>query len=322
MTTTFSMKNLHLRLTARCNKRCEHCFAHLDNKAPELGAKYWLGIIETAEKMGVSSITLTGGEPFIYSEIHELLDRLKNLSTPLKIETNGLLLHEYKEELLRLSSLQTIALSPGLHYEKSYMEDLMARITAWRQEGLPIMLQASVILGNIENQLSWLEKFANHGIPVRLMAGHNGLGSSENLKNISFESMIQIGRRYAAHPLIQCELPGILLGRETSQGCGWNKNRADILPDGHLSPCAAIAWNYPPFVLDYVDADNLQQVWENHPYLNRIRHLKKEDFKGHCGHCDQFDSCCSSCAATSLGIKKDLFAGYPLCDFYFGEVEK
>lgn len=171
MTTTFPMKNLHLRLTARCNKRCEHCFAHLDNKAPELGAKYWLGIIETAEKMGVSSITLTGGEPFIYSEIHELLDRLKNLSTPLKIETNGLLLHEYKEELLRLSSLQTIALSPGLHYEKSYMEDLMARITAWRQEGLPVMLQASVILGNIENQLSWLEKFADHGIPVRLMAG-------------------------------------------------------------------------------------------------------------------------------------------------------
>ena len=46
------MKNLHLRLTARCNKRCEHCFAHLDNKAPELGAKYWLGIIETAEKNG------------------------------------------------------------------------------------------------------------------------------------------------------------------------------------------------------------------------------------------------------------------------------
>ncbi len=71
------MKNLHLRLTARCNKRCEHCFAHLDNKAPELGAKYWLGI-ETAEKKWAYPVSpLTGGEPFIYSEIHELLDRLK-----------------------------------------------------------------------------------------------------------------------------------------------------------------------------------------------------------------------------------------------------
>lgn len=115
--------------------------------------------------MGVSSITLTGGEPFIYSEIHELLDRLKNLSTPLKIETNGLLLHEYKEELLRLSSLQTIALSPGLHYEKSYMEDLMARITAWRQEGLPVMLQASVILGNIENHCHGWKNLRIMGFP-------------------------------------------------------------------------------------------------------------------------------------------------------------
>lgn len=311
----FQMKNIHLRLTAHCNKRCEHCFAALDEKMPELSCEYWLNLIAAAERLNVSVVTLTGGEPLIYHEIGKLLDKLQRCTVSLKIETNGILLEKYARLLVKIPMLKQIALSPGLCYEDEYMETLLHRLLKLRTDGLPMVLQASIILGDVEKQIAWLERFAENGIPVRLMIGHNGLGKSENLPNIPFDIMLSIGRRYVSHPMIQCELPGTLLGKAKSQGCGWNRNRADILPDGRLTPCAAIAWNYPDFVLDFVNGDNLEQIWNTNPYLNKIRNLKRSDFGGRCANCDQFESCQSSCVATNLGILKNLMAGYPLCAY-------
>ncbi len=314
----FKMKNLHLRLTSHCNKRCEHCFATLDEQKPEMSSEYWLGIIRTAERMNVASVTLTGGEPLIYHDIDVLFKKLRQYMIPIKMETNGILLEKYVESLKALPTLKQIALSPGLHYEDNYMEELLQRIKTFRKNGLPIVLQASVIYGDLEAQLAWLERFADNGVPIRLMVGHNGLGESKNLPNLPFEKMLAIGRKYAEHHMIKCELPGTLLGRKESYGCGWNRNRADILPDGRLTPCAAIAWNYPEFVLDYVNADNLDYVWNNNSYLNEIRNLKRTDFGGHCAKCEQFEKCQSSCVATNLGILNNLMAGYPLCTYIKG----
>lgn len=311
----YEMKNLHLRLTSHCNKRCEHCFASLDEEEPELSSCYWLGIIKKAERMAVHSVTLTGGEPLVYHEIDSLLESLQDCKIPIKIETNGILLEKKREKLQKLKSLKKISISPGLHYDNSYMENLMQRLLRIREYGLPIELQATIVLGDIEQKLAWIEKFAQNGIHVRLMLGHNGLGGSRSLPNLHYEQMLTIGNRYAENEMISCELPGLLLGRNASQGCGWNRDRADILPNGKLSPCAAIAWNHPDFVLEYVDGDNLDIIWQTNSFLHKIRHLKQEDFKGHCFDCRQFDTCQSSCVATSIGILGDLLAGYPLCTF-------
>lgn len=311
----YQLENLHLRLTAHCNKRCEHCFAHLDDYAPEKSYDYWKGLILTAEKMKVSSVTLTGGEPFVYHDIIPLLECLPEFNVPFKIETNGLLLEKFASTLQKIPTLKQIALSPGLHYDDAYMESLQNRVLDFRATGLPVILQANVLSQDLEHQLLWLEKLALTGIPIRMMVGHNGLGHSKDLSNVPFDVMLSIGRRYVDHPMIRCDLPGRLLDKTTSKGCGWNRNRADILPDGSLTPCAAIAWNYPDFVLDYVDGSTLEDVWNTNEYLNRIRNLKQSDFGGHCSQCSHFDTCQSSCVATSLGMCNDLFFGYPLCTF-------
>lgn len=311
----FELKNLHLRLTAHCNKRCEHCFASINDDMPELPVSYWIGLIAAARKMGVKAVTLTGGEPLVYHGITDLLKELEDSVVPIKMETNGVLLERYADNLLRLPTLKQIALSPGLHYEETYMNNLLHRIVLFRSKGLPLIMQANVILGDIQKQLLWLEHFADAGIPIRLMVGHNGLGSSKSLPNTPFDKILEIGRCYAGHSMIKCELPGVLLGKTESKGCGWNRNRADILPDGHLTPCAAIAWNYKDFVLDYVDQDNLEYVWKNNEYLNMIRSLNRCDFGGKCADCDHFELCQSSCVATNLGFTNNLFAGYPLCTY-------
>lgn len=310
----YALKNLHLRLTSRCNKRCAHCFARLDQNASDLSCSYWLSIVKTAQRMNVKSITLTGGEPLVYSDIDKFLEKIKDINVNFKIETNGLLLDNYIKYLENISNLQHVAISPGLEYKDEYMNDLLQRIKKYQDRNIRIKIQANIIDDDINYKLSWLERIADAGIPVRLMLGHNGLGSSSHIKNMSFESQVSIAQKYSGHKMIHCELPGILLGNKC-KGCGWNRNRADILPDGRLTPCAAIAWNYPDFVLDYVDENNLAKVWKDNPYLMKIRKYKRDAFGGHCAKCEYFDDCQSSCVATSLGLKKSITAGYPLCSY-------
>lgn len=319
-TKTFIMENLHLRLTSKCNKQCIHCFAHINNEAEEQPLSYWVGIVDAAIQMGTKNITLTGGEPFVYHDIRKLIDHIKKKPINFSIETNGIIVHKYAIQLSTIKNLKRIAISPDLTYTEMELDQLLADVIQMKNIGLPIILQATVLPGNKERILQWIEKFARNGIPSRLILGHNGLGQSENLKeNLSYDDMIAIGNKYKNDINIRCDLPGCVVGGARNQTCGWNTIRGDILPNGHLSPCAAIAWNNKEFELDYVDGNNLKTVWEKNLFLNKIRNITQNSFGGNCKHCKHFDECKGSCVATSLGLRKSVYAGYPLCDYYFGK---
>lgn len=87
--------------TDHCNLKCSMCFERLRKPHSELDMLDWIRIIDQIQKFQ-PRINLSGGEPFLYSQIKELITYIKKRGLFLSITTNGTLLSEYAEEIVRL----------------------------------------------------------------------------------------------------------------------------------------------------------------------------------------------------------------------------
>ena len=78
-----------IQVTERCDLRCAHCFVSATRK----GADMPLGDLATAlprlESARVSTVTLTGGEPFVHPDLLGLVTLLSSTGVGVTICTNG-----------------------------------------------------------------------------------------------------------------------------------------------------------------------------------------------------------------------------------------
>lgn len=82
--------NVCWNLTNVCNRDCIYCFRELIEHARPLEDN--MVILNKLYLSGVKSITYSGGEPFIYNGILELMEYAKNLGITNRIITNGKML--------------------------------------------------------------------------------------------------------------------------------------------------------------------------------------------------------------------------------------
>jgi MoaA/NifB/PqqE/SkfB family radical SAM enzyme len=78
-------------VTARCNLRCEQCnviYANADSR--ELKTEEAFNVIDNLSDIGTSVVLLTGGEPFVRSDLPRLAGRLIDRGVHPRIQTNGL----------------------------------------------------------------------------------------------------------------------------------------------------------------------------------------------------------------------------------------
>jgi radical SAM protein with 4Fe4S-binding SPASM domain len=70
-------------VTQRCNLRCVHCYCRQEAGdqralAAELSLETICSIVDQAAEMGLFSLTLTGGEPFLRPDLLEIYDHIKS----------------------------------------------------------------------------------------------------------------------------------------------------------------------------------------------------------------------------------------------------
>ncbi|OGQ92497.1 MAG: hypothetical protein A2284_07550 [Deltaproteobacteria bacterium RIFOXYA12_FULL_61_11] len=101
MTTPESLLNrytspvrLHLETTHRCNLRCTHCYRAADGDCAEHDRATLVSLLERAGALGVSKITLTGGELFTRPDWKEVVDLALRVCPNVSILTNGYLVDE------------------------------------------------------------------------------------------------------------------------------------------------------------------------------------------------------------------------------------
>lgn len=94
------LKNIMINITEKCNLRCKHCY--IPNKhQTEFPLDKLKKLINTFYELQGIRLILTGGEPFLYSELKELLVFLKDIPLQKVLLSNGLLIKD-NMELLKL----------------------------------------------------------------------------------------------------------------------------------------------------------------------------------------------------------------------------
>ncbi len=90
------LNQIYFYLTEGCNLACRHCWLspkHQTEKLtyPSLSVELLQSILEQAKPLGLKGIKLTGGEPLMHPQVHEILNFMQSQELFLNIETNAVL---------------------------------------------------------------------------------------------------------------------------------------------------------------------------------------------------------------------------------------
>lgn len=106
---------ISLSLTNRCNLNCKMCWQKTQRtesaqKIIDLPYDNFLVILEALKKLSPNNIYLWGGEPLLHSRIIDIIHEVKKNGFLSHLITNGLLLNERVDELIK-ARLDTISIS-------------------------------------------------------------------------------------------------------------------------------------------------------------------------------------------------------------------
>jgi radical SAM protein with 4Fe4S-binding SPASM domain len=131
-----------LTLTNHCNLRCQMCgqwsqegYIRADTSVlkNEMRLTDWKRIIDEAAAYGVPHVLLRGGETFMFPGIIDLLDYIHSKGMFISIDTNGTLLEQYAEDIVRISGMHLTVSVDGpeaVHDEVRGVQGTFQRLNA------------------------------------------------------------------------------------------------------------------------------------------------------------------------------------------------
>ena len=99
-------------VTMGCNMRCGHCGSSCAEPLPdELTTHEALSLSDQIADLGLTWITISGGEPLIRKDLPQIVKRLTSRSVFVNIITNGWFIDAKMAQQLKSSSVSTVAIS-------------------------------------------------------------------------------------------------------------------------------------------------------------------------------------------------------------------
>lgn len=155
---------LRISLTERCNLRCTYCMPEegiaLRPRSEFMTKEEVIQIAKTFVNLGVKKIRLTGGEPLVRNDAHEIIKELAKLPISLAITTNGILVDKFLNTFIS-SNVNSINVSlDSLQKEKlnqitrrNYFDAIMSNIDLLIRNNFHVKLNAVIIKGVNDNEI-------------------------------------------------------------------------------------------------------------------------------------------------------------------------
>jgi cyclic pyranopterin phosphate synthase len=261
------LRDLRISVTDRCNMRCRYCmprevfgadFPYL-SRAGVLTYEEIDRLVGIFVSLGVEKIRLTGGEPLLRRDLHELISMVAMHDVEIAMTTNGVLLPRYAPAL-SAAGLDRVTVSLDAIDETTFaaitdsghtVAAVLAGIEAAESVGLgPIKINAVIKRGvNEDEVLRLIERFSSRDIAVRFIEYMDvgttngwvmedvvptaelkaGLGT---LLPLSATNRGEVAKRFNLEN--QGEVG--FISSVTEPFCG-DCNRARLSADGHLYTC-------------------------------------------------------------------------------------
>ena len=261
------LRDLRISVTDRCNMRCRYCmprevfgsdFAFL-SKIDILTYEEIDRLAGLFISLGVEKIRLSGGEPLLRKDLHELISMLALRDVEIAMTTNGVLLPRYAPAL-SAAGLDRVTVSLDALDEATFaaitdsghtVAAVMAGIEAAESVGLgPIKVNTVVKRGVNEDEiLDLVERFSSRDIATRFIeymdvGTTNGWAMDEVVTADEIRGIISelqpLESQYHGEVAKRYRLPQGgevgLITSVTEPFCG-DCTRARLSADGHLYTC-------------------------------------------------------------------------------------
>ncbi|MCB0481412.1 MAG: GTP 3',8-cyclase MoaA [Flavobacteriales bacterium] len=172
---------LRISLTERCNLRCFYCMPEcgieLRDNAVFMTEEETIGIAKIFTELGVKKIRLTGGEPLVKKNAHELILGMSSLPVKMAITSNGVLVDRFIQTFEK-AGLKTINISLDSidKYKfneitrRDYHDRIINNIHLLLSKGFRVKLNAVVIRGVNEVEIpQFIELTKSFDLSVRFI---------------------------------------------------------------------------------------------------------------------------------------------------------
>jgi MoaA/NifB/PqqE/SkfB family radical SAM enzyme len=176
---TQQIPRIQLQADYKCNMKCQHCSIEnvRDNTKQKLTIPEIKNLFEQAHDMGISRMTLSGGEPLSFSNLDEMILAINPELFWIQLDTNGLLLT--KERIQHLRELGVDCIAPSLdslnveehnnfRRTKDAAESVLASIDMIKEAGFSIFVQTVVTKTRLYSNefIEFLKYFKNKDVGV------------------------------------------------------------------------------------------------------------------------------------------------------------
>lgn len=337
------LSSIYFYLTSYCNLRCSHCWIspeYIDNDEAPKEADFGLlkDIIGQAMPMGLKSIKITGGEPFLSKNINQLIIYAFSKKLAIDIETNATLIDEAMARFLKENSVNHIAVSldgpnqeihERIRNKNGCFKKTMEGIKALKKCGLNVQVIMSLCRDNagyLEETISLTERYGVNSFKINCISDiSRGEALKEKGMTLRASDYIELNNKVEneiqpKHKIrIIFDIPPAfkaLKNIKTEKCVCGIKNILGIMPDGDISICG-IGKVLTSLRLGSMQEESLRKIWEDNEILRIIREELPSGLKDICGRCILKALCLGKCRAESYYKNNDLLSPFSFCDEAF-----
>ena len=307
---------IQLHITERCNLSCSHCYqtgTYTDEMScPDIrnaGREISDAMNEWKEAYGMNfspSFNVTGGEPFLRTDLDAILSCISNHGFDIYLLTNGIFADEKRSRSLPGLGVKGVQVSiegpepvhDSIRGSGSFQRAFRG-IRNLLDAGLTVTLNvtlSSLNAGYLDDIIELSHAWNVHRLGFsRLVPSGRGQGLLKEM--LSTETVKDLYSRIFALDTgtlevvtgdpIASQINGrssVDLGTIPSGGCAAGVSGLTILPDGTMVPCRRL--HIP---IGNIRQDSFREVWATSEVLEALR--SKNRYQGKCGSCARWAQC-------------------------------
>jgi SynChlorMet cassette radical SAM/SPASM protein ScmE len=332
-------KSVDIDITDRCNLRCRYCyfFTSPADVKQDLPRDEWLRFFEELNRCAVTEVCLAGGEPFIREDLPDIIRGIVRNRMRFSILSNGTLITEELAAFLastgRCNFVQvsidgSISIThdsfrgqgtfykavQGIRTLQRNGVSAAVRVTIHRQNVRDLDNIARLLLEEIglssfsTNSAGYMGLCQKNTEQVQLTSEERYLAMTTLLKLVKkYEGRISAqagplaeGRDWLKMEKARRDGLGSLPEGGRLTGCGCPFSKIAVRSDGVYVPCNMLSH----IELGRINRDSLQDIWQNHPELWKIRERRSKalgDFE-FCRGCPYLSYCTGNCPALAYAL--------------------
>ena len=310
-------------------------------KSDELPISVIISALEECRELGMRSVKLTGGEPFVREDIFELLKYIKDKGINLNVETNAVLIREKEARALKDADAWQVAVSidgadAGVHESlrgvSGSFDGAIQGIRALRAERLNVLIIASLWKGNREQLKEMILLAKSLGVSTVKINSLSVIARASVMKK-NDETLTVKETLDCYHRLtdelrdeksvrVVFDIPPVFLPLKAAAGESFGScgifNILGLLGDGRVSICG-IGSVVDTLVLGRIGDDKIKDIWQNSQVLKDIRTGVPLQMEGICGRCIFKHYCLGKCRANAYYTGGSVKAPFGFCQTAYEE---